>query len=132
MEAADVLESKHRRLFFWRQRPPGFDSVRAEIEQRARSQMSNGSAACRYQDLSGQVARKIDRLVFQVLAIRQTGRQFDLKVTYHPRVSQWVSDGGKRDSWEKFEDCHTEHVQSYEWYGVELLLREEVLKSDGA
>ncbi len=48
------------------------------------------------------------------------GQDSDLDVTFQPRETEWISDGGKRDSWEKFEDCHTEVEKSPAWYKVRL------------
>ena len=45
-----------------------------------------------------------------------------LDTIYHPRETEWVSDGpNKHDNWETFEDTHTEVERRRARYEIRLL-----------
>jgi hypothetical protein len=108
--------------WFWRRRLPGFLDTRTAVRDRIRQRLTKGESSelrC-FGLLSGSQPISLDTVVLQVMALHEMGHDFDFEVIFHPRETEWISDGGKRDSWEKFEDCHTEVEKAPAWYEVRL------------
>lgn len=124
---AQELYIKWSSKWFWRRRFAGFLDKRIAVRDRVRQRLTRGDPGyLRYFGLlSDSRPISLDMFVLQVMALRELGYDFDLDMNFHPRETEWISDGGKRDSWEKFEDCHTEVEKSPAWYAIRLTVAVE-------
>jgi hypothetical protein len=109
--------------WFWRRRLPGFAPWRQKVNARISSPLQPRQAGQKryFGLLEESESISFDEFVLEVMALHRSGYDFDLEVTYHPREIEWISDGGKRDSWEKFEDCHTEVTKMPAWNEIRLV-----------
>lgn len=119
---AQELYNEWTSRWFWRRRLEGFLETRLGVRDRIRQGLTKGDRGyLRYFGLLSDTRPiSLDTFVLQIMALRELGYDFDVDVRFHPRETEWIGDGGKRDSWEKFEDCHTEVEKSPAWHEIRL------------
>jgi hypothetical protein len=128
IKAAEIYKEWSQKLF-WKRRLPGFRDtsklVRHRIHELSKREHRRGWWSDNQYIGLNTYPILLDLFVLQVQKIREAGLNFDITVIYHPGERKWVSDGGKRDNWETFKDCHTEQWVP-EWLEFRLSLDPEL------